>query len=320
VRRGGKEIWGALGTLCAYLFTVLPTVRRELRRWGPLPAEKARNAEAVAVFATLAPRAARATAVRAIVALQVAIDHRDAIEEGGPVRAADAARLERLEASWRREASALPAHGAVSALLELAVGRCEEGQRQTHAAAAGDTERLRAWALGLEAPAGYRWSELAAAASSSVAAHALIAAAAARGTDQGTAARIDAAYFPPIGALTVLLDDLVDRAADRAAGEHNYLAYYNTPEEAGERSALIAARAESLVESLPHAARHRAILAGVAGYYLGGPGADAEFARPVRERLLGSLGPGARALTAFTRVRRLAERKRPGRAGDSPGP
>jgi hypothetical protein len=70
-----------MSALGAYLMTVLPAARRELKRWGPLPAEKVRNAEAVAIFATLAPRPRRATAVRAIVALQVAIDLRDTLEE-----------------------------------------------------------------------------------------------------------------------------------------------------------------------------------------------------------------------------------------------
>ncbi len=31
---------------------------------------------------------------------------------------------------------------------------------------------------------------------------------------------------PPIGALTVLLDDLIDRDDDLEAGEHNYLSYF----------------------------------------------------------------------------------------------
>jgi tetraprenyl-beta-curcumene synthase len=136
----------------------------------------------------------------------------------------------------------------------------------------------------------------------------------------GTAALIDAAYHPPIGALTVFLDDLVDRDADRAAGEHNYLAYYESPETAAERLALIAARAEALVERLPQAGRHQAILSGVAGFYLSAAAAETPYAGPIRARLLATLGPGARILTAFIRVRRLGERKRPERAGNSPGP
>jgi tetraprenyl-beta-curcumene synthase len=316
--RGVSAAGLALG---AYLTTVLPRARRELRRWGPLPSEKERNAEAVAVFATLAPRSERAGVLRAILALQVAIDLRDMCEEGnGPVGAADARLLERLQASWREDAAALPAHEAVEPLLERAVERCEEGQRRTHAAAAEETDALRDWATTLGAPPEYRWWEVAAGASSSVAAHALIAAAADPATTAETAALIDAAYQPPVGALTVLLDDLVDRDEDFAAGEHNYLGYYASPAEAAERLGLLAERAEDLLSHLPNSDRHRAILAGVAGFYLSAPTAATPSAQPIRSRLLVASGPGGGLLSAFMRLRRLGERKRPEQAGNSPGP
>ncbi len=315
-----RETGAAAGALGAYLTTVLPRARQELRRWGPLPADKQRNAEAVAVFATLAPRSRRAGVLRAILALQVAIDLRDEREEEGASTAADAALLERLREAWRREVAALPAHEAVEPLLERAVERCEEGQRRTHAAAAEGAAAISAWAEALGAPPEYRWWEAAAGASSSVAAHALIAAAAAAATTAETAALIDVAYQPPVGALTVFLDDLVDRDEDRAAGEHNYLRYYASSQEAAERLGLLAGRAAQLLARLPSPERHRAILAGVAAFYLSAPAAEAPYALPVRARLLETLGPAARLLTAFMRLRRLGERKRPGQAGNSPEP
>ncbi|HEX6206260.1 MAG TPA: DUF2600 family protein [Solirubrobacterales bacterium] len=299
-----RETWAAASALGAYLTTVLPPARRELRRWEPVSREKAKNAEAVAVFAALAPGSKRATVVRAIVALQVAIDLRDVIEEGGEPSSASAPMLDRLDASWRKEVGALPAYAAVAPLLERAVTRCEEGQRHTHAAAAGDAAALRRWAEALDAPLGYRWFEVAAGASSSVAAHALIAAAADPGTTTETAALIDTAYHPPVGALTVILDDLVDFEDDRAAGEHNYMSYYGSPDEAADSLELVADRAAAAIQPLPRASRHRAILAGVAAFYLGAAGADTELGSPVRERLLGSLGPGARLLSVFTGLRR----------------
>jgi hypothetical protein len=320
VTAASGEAGAAASALGAYLTTVLPPARRELRRWGPLPREKALNAEAVAVFATLAPRAARPAVTRAIVRLQVAIDLRDVAEEGGSDALPDPSLLRRLELGWKEEVAALPAYPAVSSLLGRAVERCEEGQRRTHAAAAGDPEPLRRWALTLAAPPDYRWWEVGGGASSSVAAHALIAAAADPGTTAETAVLIDAAYQPALGALTVFLDDLVDREDDRAAGEHSYLDYYGSAEEAAERLALIASRAEALLLRLPSASRHRAILAGVAGFYLSAAAAQSPYALPIRSRLLAALGPGARFLAAFMRLRRLGERKRPGQAGSSPGP
>jgi hypothetical protein len=333
VGSGAREIWAAAGALVAYLTTVLPRARRELRRHSPLPDEKAKNAEAVALFATLAPSARRAAVVRAIVALQVAIDYRDTLEESGvelpgllDSRGKPATRpeghdyLEQLEAEWRREVAALASGEALLPSIERAVERCAEGQRRTHAAAGGEVEELRRWADGLDAPTGYRWWEVAAGASSSVAAHALIAAAADPGTDAAAAAAIDAAYHPPIGALTVFLDDLVDRQEDDAAGEHNYLGYYDSADEAAGRLGILADRAGASIALLPHSDRHRAILAGVAGYYLSSPAAETAYAQPIRERLLAALGPGARLLAGFSRLRRLRERKWPGQVGNSPGP
>jgi hypothetical protein len=310
----GRAIAATLGALGAYVSMVLPQVRRELRKWGPLPPEKVKNAEAVAVFATLSPRSRRAAALRAILALQVAIDLRDVQEENAASSTADdTALLERLEASWRREVAALPAYEAVEGFLTQAIARCEEGQRRTHAAAACAVESLQAWSLQLGAQSEYRWWEVAAGASSSVAAHALIAAAADPDTTAAQAAAIDAAYNPPIGALTVLLDDLVDLEQDREAGEHNYVGYYAGSAEASERLAWIAERSRRLIESLPRTRRHEAILAGVAAFYLSSP----ETAPPIRERLLPALGPGARILVAFMRLR---GRRRSGQAGNSPGP
>jgi tetraprenyl-beta-curcumene synthase len=337
VKAAIKETVAALAALCAYLTTVLPAVRKELPRWRKLAEaisdpdrrhralssleEKRSNVEAVAVFATLAPLRRRRAVLRAIIPLQVAIDYLDILEEAGRTDGAERdAFLTALETGWVREIECLAGCGAVAPLLRAAVDRCQEGQRQTHAAAAGDSAELQRWASALEAPNGYRWWELAAGASSSVAAHALIAAAADPAATVETAALVDAAYSPPVGALTVFLDDLVDREADRAAGEHNYLDYYASPDEAADRLAWIAGRAGAQIASLPGASRHRAILAGVGAFYLSATSARTDYALPIRERLLAELGPGTAVFAYFTRLQRLGKRRRPGQAGNSPGP
>lgn len=332
MRAAGRETAAALVALCAYVTTVLPPVRRELRRWRKLaeamPApdrrrqalssleEKRSNVEAVAVFASLSPLRQRRAVLRAIVPLQLAIDYRDTLEEAGEEPAADGY-LTALDTGWVREIEALAGCSAVAPTLRAAVARCAEGQRRTHAAA-GRSAELRRWAEDLEASGDYRWWELAAGASSSVAAHALIAAAASPSMSAATVAAIDAAYNPPVGALTVFLDDLVDRDADREAGEHNYLDYYEDSENAGERLGWIGRQASERIDSLPQASRHRAILAGVGAFYLGARAAETPYAVPIRGRLLAALGPGTRVLTAFMRLRR--RRERPGRPLRSPGP
>jgi tetraprenyl-beta-curcumene synthase len=325
----------ALATLGAYLTTVLPAVGSQLRRWRKLAeaipdperrrralaaiGEKRSNVEAVAVFATLAPLRQRRAVLRAIVPLQLAIDYRDVLEEAGADAEPDGF-LTALDCGWVGEAERLAGCGAVAATLHAAVERCAEGQRRTHAAAGGDRDGLQRWAGGLDPASEYRWWELAAGASSSVAAHALIAAAADPATSAEAATLIDAAYNPPVGALTVFLDDLVDRESDLAAGEHSYLAYYGSSAEAAERLAWIASRAEALIDPLPRANRHRAILAGVGAFYLSAPEVGGDYPNPIRPRLLNAMGPGTKTLGAFMQVRRLRARKRPEQAGSSPGP
>lgn len=303
---------------------------KELRRWRKLAEaipdrerrrsalaaleEKRSNVEAVAVFATLAPLRQRRAVLRAIVPLQVAIDYRDTLEEAGESRGSPDDYLSALDAGWVREIECLVGCGAVAPTLRAAGDRCAEGQRLTHLAAAGDSAELQRWAAGLEVAGDYRWWEVAAGASSSVAAHALIAAAADPAASVETAARIDAAYNPSVGALTVFLDDLVDREADRAAGEHNYLAYYASAAEAAERLAAIASSARRQIESLPRAARHRAILSGVGAFYLSASESRTPYADPIRERLLAALGPGTQVLGAF-----MAARRPRGTARSAPG-
>jgi hypothetical protein len=305
----------ALGVYRAW---VVPRVRLELAAWREVAAaipdpglretalaaidEKGLNVEAIAVFAILAPRRTRPTAIRAMVALQIAVDYLDSLGEEGS--AGDSDYLDRLFGSYRESAQALPSHRAVATTLERAVARCGEGQAQTHAAGHGDHAAFQAWARAQPAPPVYHWWEVAAGASSSVAAHALVAAAAGPRTSATEAELIDAAYFPSIGALTVLLDDLIDRDEDAAVGAHSYLAYYADSEEAAARLDLIAHLARAGLAGLRHSHRHAAILAGVAGFYLSAEEAGTPYARPVRDRLLHSTGPAVRPIVAFMRLRR----------------
>ncbi len=297
--------------------------------------EKRSNPEATAVFAILAPRPRRTAALRAMTALQVAIDYLDSLGEQavadplgdglalhgaladavspGPgngdwyrhrPESEDGGYLEELVVACRGELVALRSRQVVASALRRAVQRCGEGQARTHASAGGrGSSELRDWAAQLPAAPGYRWWELASGASSSVAAHALIAAAADRGTTAEQAELIDAAYFPSIGALTVLLDDLVDRDQDRATGEHNYLDYYRDAEVAAERIGLIAARARTRLVELPRRRRHGAILAGVLAFYLSAAGDRDEYPRAVRGRLLEAAGPGVPPILAALRLR-----------------
>jgi tetraprenyl-beta-curcumene synthase len=296
---------------------------------------KAANVEATAVLATLAPPEFRPTAMRASAALQIAIDYLDVLGEkdvpdplqdglclhralgaaltpgAGPEswylhhpRGEDGGYLNRLVASCQQSACELPSQSALLPAARRAAERCGEGQSYTHAAAHDAASALEAWASSLAAPSEFRWWEVAAGASSSVAAHALLALAADPAAASDEAEAVDAAYFPAIGALTVILDDLIDRDEDLAGGEHSYLGYYAGPGEAAERLRLIAEAARERTGRLRNAGRHRAILAGVLAYYLASPQAGAALPRPARRRLARSAGPAARPLTAVLRLSR----------------
>jgi tetraprenyl-beta-curcumene synthase len=296
--------------------------------------EKSANVDATGVFATLSPRRHRPTVVRAGAALQIAVDYLDTLSEDiAPADPKDGLRMQRallaavtavdppvklsgvhpgsddggylgeLISDCARAIAALPRIAECRTPLRTAVKRCAEGQAYTHAAAGGDSRALQGWAEGLATVDDCAWWEVAAGASSSVAAHALIALAADERATAADAERVDAAYFPSIGALTVLLDDLVDLEEDVAVGEHNYIPYYDDDRAAAERLGSIAEQARAAIAPLPRSGRHEAILAGVAGFYLAQPAARAPRWATARRRLLDSLGAPVRVLTAFSRLR-----------------
>jgi tetraprenyl-beta-curcumene synthase len=345
----GKDALAVGATLSVYQARVVPLARRELGRWREVAAAipdpalrrhalsaltaKAANAEAIAVLGTLAPRPARATAIRAMTALQVAIDYLDNLGEdpgADPLgdglslhralsvavtpgaepadwyahhpQGEDGGYLDRLVAACQTELRSLPAPQILPHAARAAA-RCGEAQSQTHAAAGTGSAALEAWASCQGAPPVYEWWEVAAGASSSVAAAALIAAAADPRSAPAEAEAIDAAYFPSIGALTVLLDDLVDHEEDQAGGEHNYIDYYADAAAAADRLDLIAGLARGATARLRHPHRHAAILTGVVAFYLASPAAETGIAAPAKARLLGSAGPATRLLAAFLRLR-----------------
>lgn len=342
-----KEGLATLATLRTYRAAVLPVVRSELGYWRQAAEEipdpelrraalsalndKAANVEATAVLATLAPRTARRSVIRASSALQITIDYLDTLgEEDMPEPLRDGLQLHRALAAavapgevavdWYRHhplrgdggyldrlvgacqgaVGALPAWGAIGPFARRAAERCGEGQSYTHAAARGGDDRLEAWGSA-QGVAGFNWWEVAAGASSSVGIHALLALAGARDSTAADAEAAEAAYFPAIGALTVLLDDLVDRAADEAAGEHNYLDHYPNADVAAQRLAAIGEYARARIEPLRHTLRHRAILAGVVAFYLSDDRADRTLGAVGRRHLLASAGPTARPLAGLLR-------------------
>jgi tetraprenyl-beta-curcumene synthase len=303
-------------------------------------AEKATNAEAAAVFAILAPRTRLAEAVALMATFQVLTDYLDTISEqpaADPLRnglqlheaLSDALRyesprrdyyrhhpqrddggyVEQMVACCRQRFHAMPSADVVLATARRAALRCAEGQSHTHDALHRGSAPLRAWAGGLESAMTYRWWEIAAAASSSVAVHASFALATRERASRLEAERVDATYFPSVGALTVLLDNLVDRDRDAAVGGHNYLDYYASSAEATRRLSDIVDEAIVRGPGLERSSSHRAIIAGVVAFYLSMDEARETHADPIRAAVIARAGRSVRPIIALMRLkRRLARR------------
>lgn len=123
------------------------------------------------------------------------------------------------------------------------------------------------------------------------------------------------AYFPWIGALHSLLDNLIDTAEDRATGQHSLIERYDSPEQAAERLGMLARRSLGAVCSLPCDARdacdaraHAVVLVAMASFYLSTPQARAPAVEPVARAVMNALdGPARPAMLVFA-ARRLGGR------------
>jgi len=208
-------------------------------------------------------------------------------------RGEDGGYLTALRDACREALATLPAYDTVAPSVRRAAERIVEFQSLNHAEHPSEHHALARWARA-QTPAGEEiaWWETAAAAGSSLGVHALIAAAAEPGLPSADVHALEHAYFPWIGALHSLLDQLVDRPQDAARGQRNLIdRYAGGPAHAAERMTALAQHAALCARTLPHARRHTILLAGMAGLYLSDPAARAPHAQPIA-------GPVGRALDA----------------------
>ncbi len=308
-------------------------------------AEEHGNLEGAASFAAFLPRRARGHAIRSLVAFQAIFDFADSLAEQpvsdplangralheallvavtpGRVQpdyyahypgGSDGGYLVGLVEHCREAFMALPSHMVVVEPLARSVGRMIEYQALIHVDGVGDRKALAAWASeATPAGSGLRWWETAAGGASSLVAFALIAAAARPSLSAREAAAIEAAYFPWVGALHVLLDSLVDLPLDEREGHHSIVEHYASPAQRAERMNEIAAVAVRSTRALPDGEQHLLLLAGMIGFYLAAPTAQLPHAAEATERITATLGQLARPVLAVHCVRRWAKR-----AGGSP--
>jgi tetraprenyl-beta-curcumene synthase len=112
------------------------------------------------------------------------------------------------------------------------------------------------------------WFEATAAASSSLAIHALLALAADGRVPPRLVSAVDAAYSPWINATSTLLDAFADQDEDAETGNHNYLAYYGDGQAAVERLEALIHESVRRARALPRGTRHALIASGMVAMYL----------------------------------------------------
>ncbi len=297
------------------------------------------NAEVAATLATLAPRARRAQTVRAIVALELLFDYLDGrterpcadpiaqgemlfapfIDAVTPPSARDRQPsavpdeapedwryLSCLSACTRHAMFALPSAEALAEVARTSARRCAQAQTRLHATAQLGEQQLQSWAQEHGAASGLEWREYTAGCASSVVAmHAVIAAAADPASVQDDARRLDAAYLA-IAAVITILDSVVDHAQDSARGHDGFIRLYE-PGELAQRMRTLTREAIARAREAPHGEHHAMTLAGAVAYYTSHPGAREGDAREVVAVVRGELSPTIWPALAVMRCWRAAK-------------
>jgi tetraprenyl-beta-curcumene synthase len=244
---------------------------------------------------------------------------------GDELRWADGGYLEALSSTVSAALQRLPAACAIAEVARASAARSAQAQTRMHAASQLGIEQVEEWAREEADGTELQWRELLAGAASSVLAlHALIAAAADPRTTREQAAEIESAYLSTCTVLT-LLDGLVDHEQDRQASEGSpggeiggaaglgYLSFYDGPEELSQTLLTGAAqRAGAQTRALPNGPHHAMTLVGVVAYYTSAPGAGSELAAPIVKRLQEELQPLMSPTLALMRAWRMAKRLQAG--------
>jgi tetraprenyl-beta-curcumene synthase len=292
------------------------------------------NPEAAAFFAVLAPWRSRRKVVRLIVAYQLLYDYLDALNElpgAGELRNGlqlhralteallpdrpmsdyylysparqDGGYIQRLASTCRQIVAQLPRTRTIASILVHASERCGQAQSHNHAMATGVSGFVK-WCGRQAAGGNYLWWELAAGGISCLAIHALFALAADPHSTLSDALKLDHAYFPPVCAISALLDSLADYHRDAGTANHSFIAHYRNGEHAAQRLAAITQDGATLIRDLRHHRRHTIILAGITSFYLSSPSVRDGFPALPADALAKRVGPIAVPMRAVMRARR----------------
>jgi tetraprenyl-beta-curcumene synthase len=201
------------------------------------------------------------------------------------------------------------ARAAAQRIVAFQSANTQEGSQTARDGLQGDLVALEQWARSITpADSGLCWWETAAAGGSSMGVYALIALAGESDPSPDRVAAVANAYFPWIGALHSLLDNVVDVAEDRATGQHSLSGRYDSPAQAATHMGWLARRSLAAAQGLPQGRAHALVLAAMASFYLSTPQARTPAAAPVARAVLQELGGSARLTMPVFRVRMLATR------------
>ncbi len=280
------------------------------------------NIEGSAAFAAFAPRAHRQAVLRAQIAFQAIYDYVDTLAEqphADPIRNArqlhsallaaldldapaadyyrhhtnegDAGYLLAILGACRAALTSLPAYPAVAAPARQLTERIVGFQSLNLTQAQGSYHALAHWAHQQTPPeSGLWWWEIAASAGSSLGIFALMASAARADIHPGEATAIARAYFPWIGSLHSLLDNLIDHPEDTATEQHNLIEHYGSAQETATRLRALALQSARQTHTLPRGRQHDMILAGMASHYLSTHEANLPHAQPAKAAVLEAIG------------------------------
>ena len=289
--------------------------------------------EGAVAFAVLAPPAAQRVVVRAITAFELAFDYLDTLMEmpsSDPIANTyrlgqallsvfrpemtqlsyyeyhpcgdDAGYLMRLVDTCRATIEELPSYAVIADAASHALAQIVKYQRLNHQSSCGSDDDFAVWAGTQSAPGlGLHWWETGAAVGSQLVVLALITSAADPTTRPERVAAIERAYFPWVGALSTLLDSVVDQQADRAEAQQSLVDHYRSPEIAAERMRMITLKAVEAINELPDAEHHQLILAAMAAFFHSTPQASTPEVGIVTRAVFEAMG--AQAMPAFLLLR-----------------
>jgi tetraprenyl-beta-curcumene synthase len=301
---------------------------------------KSSDLEGAVAFAVFAPPSIRGTVVRAITAFEIAFDYMDSIVElpnRDPIacghslnqallvalspgarhrdyyrhypRREDAGYLEGLVRTCQAAVGSLPSFAAIAKPLRRALSRIVAYQSLNHGDANGSHDAFEEWAhsqsiRGVD----LRWWELGAAAGSQLSVLALIAAAGDPTMCPERALALERAYYPWVGALSTLLDSVVDRSRDNAEGQKSLIDHYTSPEETAKRLRTFAAEALEAILPLTDAPNHTMILAAMAAFFHSTPQALAPEVGLATRAVLDAMDGWATPALLFFKARRALTR------------